>query len=867
MEAWGKFDRSSGRIHRLEHHCADVAACFEALLRDPVLHVRFFKAAGDNEFTDTTVARLTVLAYLHDFGKLNAGFQFKVRPRNELRPRGPRPAGHVAEALLCFGQSDICAVLGLHGMVDDWGAGVIPLAHAMLAHHGRPARRATRSGSGPAELWQPFAGYDPRATAELLRERGRSWFPTAFSQGPHMPDTPALAHLFAGIVALADQLGSDEEAFRYEPDPDPDYIERARRIAADAIRGRGFRRRDSMAVATATDDRGFRSLFDYPDLRPSQRVVTEAPIDQPLLILESETGSGKTEAAILRFAALQRAGLVDGLYFAVPTRAAAKQLHGRVSRALERLFPPAAHVETFLAVPGYLRAGDAEGRRVERFDVYWEDEPDEETRLARWSAESARKFLSAPAAVGTIDQVLLAGLRMKWAHFRAASLSRSLLVVDEVHASDAYMTELLRGVLKGHLALGGHALLMSATLGAAARSKFTHRGARSSPPPASDAENVPYPALMLVPADGVPETHAITTNGPTKSVSMSAVSILGDHDSIARTAAAAARNGARVLVIRNTVSSAQAVFGALLEQGGDDVVLTVAEGPALHHSRFAAEDRRLLDDAVEEAIGKEASRSAGGLVVIGTQTLEQSLDIDADFLISDLCPVDVLLQRIGRLHRHTSTSRPRLFQEPRCLVLVPEAGLEGGLGGALLGHGLGMSDRGGIYLNLVGLEATCRLISEHATWTIPAMNRMLVERATHPEMLGQLADDLGERWVSHASRVFGSRAAEAGVARNHALTRDEPFDEDLVFPDLDEHVRTRLGEDGPRVVLADPVTGPFGTAVRTFNLPAHLFRGRPPGKEEIEAVRTVSVPKGGLVLQVGDHRLTYERMGIRSARA
>ena len=827
-----------------------------------MLRERLVRAAGANEFTDTTLARLTLLAFLHDFGKMNAGFQFKVRPRNELPPRPPRPAGHIAEALLCFGQSDICELLGLHDIVDEWGAGVIPLAHAMLAHHGRPARRPTRSGSGPPELWQPFAGYDPRATAKLLSERGRSWFPTAFSRGPCMPDTPALAHLFAGIVSLADQLGSDDEAFRYEPDPDPDYIERARRIAADVIRSRGFRRRDSTAAAAVTDSPDFRNLFDYPDLRPSQRAVSATPVDQPLLILESETGSGKTEAAILRFASLWRAGLVDGLYFAVPTRAAAKQLHGRVSRALERLFPPAAHVETVLAVPGYLVAGDAAGRRVERFDVFWEDEPDEETRLARWSAESARKFLSAPAAVGTVDQVLLAGLRVKWAHFRAASLSRSLLVVDEVHASDAYMTELLLGVLKGHLALGGHALLMSATLGAAARSKFTSRGVRSSPPAPRDAEDVPYPALTLVPADSVPETRAITTSGSTKSVSMSALSILDDPDSIARTAAAAARDGAKVLVIRNTVSSAQAVFGALLAQDGDDVMLAVADGPALHHSRFAAEDRRLLDDAVETAIGK-ASRPAGGLVLIGTQTLEQSLDIDADFLIADLCPVDVLLQRIGRLHRHARTSRPRPFGEPRCLVLVPEEGLESGLDGGLLGHGLGVSDRGGIYVDLVGLEATRRLIADHATWSIPGMNRTLVEGATHPEMLRQIADELGERWLSHASRVFGLHAAGAGVARHHALNRDEPFDEELVFPDLDEHVRTRLGEDGPRIVLPDPVAGPFGAGVRTFNLPAHLFPGRLPRKEEIDAARAVPASAGSLVLQVGDHRLTYDRAGVR----
>ena len=863
MQAWGKFDASSGHIHRLEHHCADSAACFEALLRDPVLRARFVQAAGADGFSDTTAARLTFLAYLHDFGKLNAGFQFKVR-QDELPRRGPQRAGHIAEALLCFDQSDICTLLGLHDIVNKWGAGVVPLLYAMLAHHGRPARRPTQSGGGPPELWRPFAGYDPRATARLLGELGRRWFPDAFGDGPPMPDEPALAHLFAGVVALADQLGSDKNVFEYEPDPEPHYIERARRIATEVVRSKGFLRIDWPTDAAAAD---VRTLFDYVAPRPSQRAVSAAPLDRPLLILESETGSGKTEAAVLRFAGLWRAGLVDGLYFAVPTRAAAKQLHGRVRRGLDRLLPPAAHAQTVLAVPGYLVAGAAEGRRVEKFEVFWEDEPDEETRLARWSAESARKFLSAPAAVGTVDQVLLAGLRVKWAHFRAASLSRSLLVVDEVHASDAYMTELLFGVLRGHLALGGHALLMSATLGSAARSKFMSSSARSSLPAPHDAEDTPYPALTLA-GDGASETCAITGGGPTKSVSMRLVPILGESVAIARSAVAAARDGAKVLVIRNTVNSAQDVFGAVLEQRGEDggLLLEVAHGPALHHSRFAAEDRRLLDDAVEQAIGK-GDRPPGGMIVIGTQTLEQSLDIDADLLISDLCPVDVLLQRIGRLHRHARTDRPRLYGEPRCQVLVPDAGLESGLDGSLLAHGLGISKRGGIYVNLLGLEATRGLIADHSTWTIPAMNRMLVERATHPEVLRRLAESLGGRWLSHEAHVFGLGAAEAGVARNHTLSREEQFDQDLAFPDLDERVRTRLGEDGPRIVLAVPVTGPFGTDVRTFNLPAHLFRGKLPGKEEIEAARAEPAPAGGLLLQVGGHGLTYDRTGIQSRHA
>ncbi len=860
VDAWGKFDQETGRFHRLEHHCADVAACFEALLREPVLRARFARANRAANLDDTTASRLTYLAFLHDFGKLNTGFQFKP-PQIGASHRGrPKPAGHIAEALLCADQEELCELLGLHRIVDDWGAGVVPLLYATLAHHGRPARRPSRTGQGPQELWKPFAGYEPRTTAKRLYEKGRSWFPRAFEPGPPLTDTPALAHLFAGVVALADQLGSDEEAFGFEANPDPLYIERARAVATRTVAEKGFMRAGWSKDAPIAD---VRTLFDYAEPRPLQQAAASAPLDSPLLILESETGSGKTEAAVLRFAALWRAGLVDALYFALPTRAAAKQLHARVHRALKRLFPPTANTETVLAVPGYLVAGASEGRRAEKFEVFWEDQPDEATRLARWSAESARKFLTAPAAVGTVDQALLAGLCVKWAHFRAAALSRSLLVADEVHASDGYMTELLHGVLHGHLALGGHALLMSATLGSEASSKLLSRSHRHATPSPDAAEASPYPAITLSDGAGESEVSAIPTTGAPKSVAMATAAILGEPNVIARSAIRAAQDGAKVLVIRNTVANAQAVFAALVAQGGSELALAVAGGPALHHSRFAAEDRERLDAAVEQVLGKE-ERSPGGRVVIGTQTLEQSLDIDAEYLITDICPVDVLLQRLGRLHRHAEAERPAAFKEARCLALVPDSGLETGLEGSLLKHGLGVSKLGGIYRNLVGIEATRRLIEAHPTWTVPTMNRMLVERGTHRLVLRELAEALGEDWLSHLSEVLGRGAAEAGVARHHALTREEDFDEDLVFPDLDSKVRTRLGEDGPRIELRSLVTGPFGSTVSTFNLPAHLFRRGMPEQEEIEAAHAEPVGTGTLILTVGDHRLSYDRAGIRS---
>ena len=859
---WGKFE-SPGSFHCLEHHCADVAACFQALLADPVVRTRFERAAGQSRIGHTTVTRLAVLAFLHDFGKLNAGFQFKVYDGAELPPGVPPRAGHIEQALLCCQQEDMCEAIGLHAMYDTWGDGFLQLLRASLAHHGRPARRSHRSGSGPAALWKPYAGYDPLAAAKLFGQRIRLWFPDAFADGPPLPESTALAHLFAGAVALADQVGSDEEQFCFVPEPHPNYIERAHRRANSAIQARLLRRRDWHTLSPQVT---FADLFDHPEPRPLQTAVADAPLTWPLLVLESETGSGKTEAAVLRFNALWRAGLVDGLYFAVPTRAAAKQLQCRVDAALRRLFPPDTRAETVLAIPGYLKAGAVTARRVGKFEVEWEDEPeDETTRRARWSAESSRRFLTSAAAVGTVDQALLAALKVKWAHLRGSALSRSLLVIDEAHASDAYMTELLRALLRDHLAVGGHALLMSATLGSAARAALIDHRPRTDLAPLAAMEAVPYPALTLA-GHGLSETHEVSETGHAKTVELFAEPSISDADRIAELALTAGSEGAKVLVVRNTVKEAQAVFRAVENQGGRALTLQAAGGPALHHSRFAAEDRLLLDNAVERALGKR--RAEGGVVVIGTQTLEQSLDIDADLLISDLCPVDVLLQRIGRLHRHREAQRAAAFATPRSMVLVPEEGLAAGLCGGLLRYGLGAaSDGGGIYRDLLGLEATHRLIAEHPVWEIPAMNRRLVEQATHEEALLALATELGGPWVEHEQKTYGFAAAERGVARRHLLYRNTPFDDDLVFSDLDEKVRTRLGEDGPRIELAEPQPGPFGVPVRTFNLPAHFFvrhGGGLPTKEEIEAANAHRTSTG-LVLHVAGRVFEYDRYGVREA--
>lgn len=865
---WGKYENGL-RVHRLEHHCADVAACFEALARSPVLRTRFQSAAGDCPITEVTLARLAVIVFLHDVGKINSGFQFKPFPNHD--GSRSRQFGHLQEALYGIQRQDVCDALGLIGMRESWGPALEPLLLASLSHHGRPVTLPSESNrTGPPDIWQPRAGYeyDPIKAAKTLRHCVDRWIPRAFHEGPQLPNSRAFHHLFAGVVALADQIGSNTKFFKYVGESDPGYMDRAREQAERAVERLRFRRSSWPERATSTR---FGDLFGHAEPRPIQRVVADAPTDCRLLILESETGSGKTEAAILRFCSLWRSGDVDGIYFAVPTRAAAKQIHVRVSEAIRRLVPEDLSAETTLAVPGYISAGEATGKPSGNYDVDWDDKPDEKKRLARWAAESVRHYLSSFSAVGTVDQVLLAGLKTKWAHLRGSSLSRSLLVVDEAHASDAYMIEVLIAVLRGHLACGGHALLMSATLGSSA-----HRSLASVWPDVSGrealseasqdlsvAKAVPYPALTLV-RHGGSRIQAVRSTGECKSVRINSVPRIADSGYIADCAMSFATAGAKVLVIRNTVAKAQAVFEACLDGGSAGMMLSVNGKPAVHHSRFAAEDRRLLDRAVEGALGK--CRPCGGQVVIGTQTLEQSLDIDADVLLTDLCPVDVLLQRIGRLHRHASSRRPESFEVPRCHVFFPREGLETGLTGGLLEYGLGPSAAGGgIYVNLLSLEATLRLIDKHPTWNIPDMNRTLVEDATHEEALQEIAKSLGHKWSAAEDRIHGLLAAERNLANRHVLDRiNSCFDSELRFPDdLDETVRTRLGDDGPRIVLDKSSNGPFGGPVRTFNLPSHLF-GAPsslPSAQEISEACAVE-SDNGLILQVGAHVFSYDQRGI-----
>lgn len=868
-ECWGKLahaipgDRSSPvtEWHPLVDHCADVAACCVALLgmrpdgfAPTIINRRLAQLGGLDVLDHVLVARLGVLAGLHDLGKCNRGFQ----QRAQKDP--PFQAGHIEAgfALLPFGQ-ELNAIQRrfaelLPNAWDDWAEDpytVLRLLAAALGHHGEPGRVG---GMVDARLWESGGGYDPFESLSALVAAVKHW-PLAYEQpGHHLPSPPAFQHGFAGLVQLGDWLGSDRRFFDYSNDLQGRW---PLETATEAITALGL---DGSTLRRSLPDVDFLRLSGGRAPRPAQEAIGRLPLPDgaSTLLLEDETGAGKTEAALWWFVRLFAAGLVDGLYFALPTRTAAMQIEARISAAVRRLWTVEPRPVVVLAVPGYLRVDDADGLRLPGFDVHWDGRPHPE----RWAAEQPKRFLAGVIVVGTIDQVLLSALKTGHSHLRATCLLRHLLVVDEVHASDAYMTTILEQVLAHHRAAGGHALLMSATLGSAMRARLLER---RPGPDLQSASTIPYPLLSR--DDGPPPTTTPAW-AASRSIRLEPLPIIDDAPAITARAIEAARQGARVLIVRNTVAGCLAVFNALLTESPE--LLWRCRGvPAPHHARFAREDREALDRALESCFG--TGSPSCGLIACATQTVQQALDIDADLLISDLCPADVLLQRLGRLHRHRDRHRPSGFHAPRALVLGPAVPLVELLGPK--GHAKGRHGLGAVYADLRMLDATWRLVAD-GTIRVPDDNRRWIETITHPEALATYAQS-DERWIFHAPLVIGTELSRRQLAEANCCDRQASFGGDSsgsqreLFRDdhLTPEISTRLGTTDRVLDLPPDTIGPFGVAIRRLTLPGWWLEQRGVQQDAQVGQSAVEVLGDHLRIVYAGCLFRYDTHGLRPDRS
>lgn len=854
MRPWAKFDeKDPSRWHSLLGHSADVAAVTEALLHLPLWRKRVEHLSGDwGSGAEALIHRLCAYAAWHDLlGKACPSFQ--IKREKDAYGNFKRGTGHVtaARALVKL-LAEALAPQENFPELFRWEQLTRPFLIAMLSHHGSttfpdvPDNEASRLWprvERNQELWD---------TVKDLRDKAKGWFPEAWRTDEQMPDEPLLEHFFAGTLMLADWIGSTELFFPYEgergrPQRGCDPMPYARKAAQKALKELGLIRQGIISDKTFSEQFGFTP-------NKLQALMDRLPLsaDGGLYVIEAPTGCGKTEAALRLFSRLFDEGLVDGLYFANPNRLAASQLYDRLWAFDKKAFQAA--LPTVLAVPGYIMADGVKGRALDNLEVAWPDFEDQAKEKGaclgrRWAAERPKRFLTSPLAVGTIDQALLSTVRVRHCHLRAAAIQRSLLVIDEVHASDSYMTRLTSSLLEWFKNLGGHVLLMSATLTEALREQYFSQwgGLRQSirfskslsekKAEKKAEKKVPagYPLISSL-VDRQRSDTVVPLTAQDKNVSLTLWPCMTDINKTARRVAELWRSAPEnekpcILVLRNTVAQAQKTAQELSKLLPEKALFQVQGVLTLHHGRFAPPDRKVLDEAVERYFGKNTEKGApaesdrrDGVVLVATQTVEQSLDVDFDQLVTDLCPGDVLLQRIGRLFRH-HRPRPAGFCEPQCVLLVPsdEPDAEWLCSSAAKKYGIG-EERA--YENIASVYATWSRVRRDAQagrpWLLPSQNREIVEE-TVGEGLAKIIKENPRFEESEKSRQ-GSRLAVRGQASFAAVKWSKSFIDSKNEVGKGPELGTRLGAKDLEYDLPEQPISPFGLKLRSVTVPEWMGR-------------------------------------------
>ncbi|MFJ5547993.1 type I-E CRISPR-associated protein Cse1/CasA [Streptomyces sp. NPDC093225] len=688
---WAKHDRRTDKWLPLWRHMADAAAVAgrlwdEWLPRQVSELVAAALPGGDEDARALAVW----LAAVHDIGKATPAFACQV----DVLADRMNDLGLKVPTREQFGTARSRAPHGLAGQVllEEWlerqgwpPRNVLAFAVPVGGHHGIPPaheqlhdlRRHSellRTPGSSEGLWRAVQTelLDACADAYATHERLPRWQGVKLSQ-------PVQAVLSA-VVIVADWIASNPDLFLLFPE-DGGHRNEADRINA-AWRGIGLPRPWSPPPPAGTAQELFAARFGLSSVRPLQeeavRVAREA--DAPgLMIIEAPMGEGKTEAALAVaevFAARSGAG---GCFVALPTRATSNAMYGRVRQWLKRL-PGEVDLAVFLAhskgplnddFAKDMRAGT---RTVAAVDL---DAPPGVTTsrhddtcaaapqlVAHQWLRGRKKGMLAPFVVGTIDQLLFAGLKSRHLALRHLALAGKVVVIDEVHAYDAYMNEYLERVLSWLGAYGVPVVMLSATLPSGRRRQLAEAYAGAADPRPELAAAGAYPLISMV-APGR-TTVLRTPEAAADRRTEVAVEQLGDDlGALADRLEDELVDGGCALVVRNTVDRVLQAAAVLRERFGPNAV-TVA------HSRFLDLDRARNDDRLVERFGPAGPRPTGRHIVVASQVAEASLDIDFDLLVTDLAPVDLVLQRMGRLHRHPrgpgQEERPARLRMPRCLV-------------------------------------------------------------------------------------------------------------------------------------------------------------------------------------------------------
>ncbi|MHB1008148.1 MAG: CRISPR-associated helicase Cas3' [Propionibacteriaceae bacterium] len=811
---WAKSD-AGGAPHSLIGHLMDSGAIAELIWRD------YLSSKFRRQLDDVSGGRgrelLVLVAAWHDLGKATPAFQLKAveigRPEllAGLNAAGVRPPAlsptfrHWPHALAGAEIARDC----LEQHTNEGWSWLLPL---IAGHHGTfprdphpTAANYRRAHGSPA--WRPLQRGLAEAVAHRFDVPLDQWRLTAPSRGVQLA--------LSGLVIMADWIASSDLF------PGLGLID----VQADVARERAQKAWRTLGLCSGWrpdvlmySPADFEGRFSF-EPRPLQQMVAEVAFRQPapgLLIVEAPMGEGKTEAAMAAVELLSRTTGCSGAVVAMPTQGTTDAMYARVVRWM-------GEVDDTIPVSllhGKAMLNESFRKKLEGVQVEGITDDDESTdgygMHDSYTAGSAVSTVSAaapsswllgrhrgllsPSAVATVDQVLWAATRTKFISLRHAGLAGRVLVIDEVHSYDAYMgvflAELVRWCARDQVPV----ILMSATLPSQIRSDLAaawRQGIGLSDEFTVSVQG--YPSVVALGYDGSLST---TTCEPARRdfqvrVETLLCSSVDDVSPLVAAIDSDTSGGGCALVILNTVRRAQEAYCGLIARGVPALLI---------HGRLTAAERARRTAEALESLGPQGRRPPR-LVVVATQIAEQSFDVDADVLYSDLAPMDLLLQRVGRLHRHDRAIRPNKLSTPRVVV----AGLAWAKGlpvwpSSFATNLVAMPKADADPLKRVRtvyrpfpLLATAAVLRDPSQWSIPSQVPALVEAAYSTTWNGP--EDWAELATVARQQEHDERDAREANAKQYRLDAD-PGTAQLDLWGL--HGRaTTAADDGSRPVVRD----------------------------------------------------------------
>ena len=704
---------------------------------------------------DLRSSEVGAFAALHDLGKISPGFQKKCEAWLEEKN------------LLDIAKNG-CWDTGMetdHGKVSHAAIQVFlvkkgfdrktaKFVSAVLGgHHGR-INYPNERGYSPSKLISEAASNIDWETERLVNAQ-KIWDSFAVCRtNLNLTDGSPSLWWLAGLTTVADWIGSNEEFFppeRHGANGHPPIL------AKKALSVIGFRKTEFTRNLT------FHDLFhdaEKPELTWTPNEMQEkslATVSGPgVYVIEAPMGMGKTEAALWAGYQLLVSRKANGIYFALPTQATSNRIHQRVNEFLKRISPEIGasrliHGNSWLMESKYPISPSATDEKTKMAD---------DARTGRdWFASTKRAML-APFGVGTIDQALLGVVAAKHFFVRHFALAGKVVILDEIHSYDLYTGTLIDKLISTLEGLGCTVIVLSATLTGKRLGKLI------SLPECFSDDKLPYP-LITGRKEGKP-LKPVTAKSPGSKI----VNIDFITEKVAtKEAIELARKGGAILWICNTVDAAQKQYRKLIETTGIDFPV------GLLHSRFPFWRREMLEAEWMERFGKN-SKSRCGSILVSTQVVEQSVDLDADLMISELAPTDMILQRIGRLWRHKRENRP--VEAARLCILKETKSLDELISMEAKAIVKVLGSKAYVYAPYILLRSL-EVWNSHDKVTIPSQIRALLD-STYREIEGE-----PDSWQKLYNEWFGTDSAKKMVAQRNCNLWQVALDDE-------EGVQTRLNE-------------------------------------------------------------------------